>query len=102
MENETAKLDVFSRLDSIVESRDAVLATNTSSIPVMKIAMATSRPEHVIGVHFFNPVPVLPLVELVPSMLTDAGVEAHATYFATDILGKTAIRSQDRAGFVVN
>ena len=69
----------------------------------MKLAMATRRPEQVIGVHFFNPVPVLPLVELVPSLLTapDA-VEAAAAAFASDTLGKHVIRSQDRAGFVVN
>ena len=102
VENESAKLELFGRLDRIVESGDALLATNTSSIPVMKIAMATRRPEHVIGVHFFNPVPVLPLVELVPSMLTSADVEKQARAFATETLGKSVIRAQDRAGFVVN
>ncbi len=102
VENASAKVDVFRRLDAIVESPDALLATNTSSIPVMKIAMATTRPQSVIGVHFFNPVPVLPLVELVPSMLTGAETEARARSFAVDTLGKSVIRSQDRAGFVVN
>jgi 3-hydroxybutyryl-CoA dehydrogenase len=101
-ENESAKVEVFGRLDTIVERPDAILASNTSSIPIMKIAMATHRPDHVIGVHFFNPVPVLDLVELVPSMLSSQDVEARATAFATDVLGKTVIRSQDRAGFVVN
>jgi 3-hydroxybutyryl-CoA dehydrogenase len=102
VENEHAKVGLFAEFDRVVESPDAILASNTSSIPIMKIAMATKRPEHVIGVHFFNPVPVLPLVELVPSMLTDAAVLDQANSFAVDRLGKNVIRSQDRAGFVVN
>jgi 3-hydroxybutyryl-CoA dehydrogenase len=101
-ERERDKVDVFARLDKIVERPDAILASNTSSIPIMKIAMATTRPQHVIGLHFFNPAPVLPLVELVPSLLTGEDVQARARDFATDGLGKTVIRSQDRAGFVVN
>jgi 3-hydroxybutyryl-CoA dehydrogenase len=102
VEDEDAKTAAFAALDAVVTRRDAILASNTSSIPIMKVAMATSRPDHVIGVHFFNPVPVLPLVELVPSMLTDSHVEARARLFATETLGKTVIRSQDRAGFIVN
>jgi 3-hydroxybutyryl-CoA dehydrogenase len=102
VEDEDAKVDIFLRLDTIVTRRDAILASNTSSIPIMKIAMATERPEHVLGVHFFNPVPVLPLVELVPSLMTDETVETRARSFATEVLGKTVIRSQDRAGFIVN
>ena len=102
VENEGAKVGLFAEFDRVVESPEAILASNTSSIPIMKIAMATKRPEHVIGVHFFNPVPVLPLVELVPSMLTDASVLDQANSFAVDRLGKNVIRSQDRAGFVVN
>jgi 3-hydroxybutyryl-CoA dehydrogenase len=102
IEREADKVDVFGRLDKIVESPDAILASNTSSIPIMKIAMATRRPENVLGVHFFNPVPVLKLVELVPSLLTSEDVETRARDFATDTLGKSVIRSQDRAGFVVN
>jgi 3-hydroxybutyryl-CoA dehydrogenase len=101
-ESETAKVEVFAKLDTIVTRPDAILASNTSSIPIMKIAMATRRPDHVIGIHFFNPVPVLDLVELVPSMLSSQDVEQRATSFASDVLGKTVIRSQDRAGFVVN
>jgi len=102
VENEAAKVAVFSALDKVVQSPEAILASNTSSIPIMKIAMATTRPDHVIGVHFFNPVPVLPLVELVPSLLTDRAVVERASAFATEVLGKTVITSQDRAGFVVN
>ncbi len=70
VEDEARKVDLFARLDRIVTSPEAVLASNTSSIPIMKLAVATSRPTHVVGVHFFNPVPVLSLVELVPSLLT--------------------------------
>jgi 3-hydroxybutyryl-CoA dehydrogenase len=102
VEQEADKVDVFARLDKIVTRPDAILASNTSSIPIMKIAMATTRPDHVVGVHFFNPAPVLPLVELVPSLLTAESVETRARSFATEVLGKTVIRSQDRAGFVVN
>ncbi len=102
VEDEAVKLDIFRQLDKVVTDRDAILASNTSSIPIMKIAMATSRPDHVIGVHFFNPVPVLKLVEIVPSLLTSEQTEQRARAFATDVLGKTTIRSQDRAGFIVN
>jgi 3-hydroxybutyryl-CoA dehydrogenase len=101
-EDEATKLAVFARLDEVVRDRDAVLASNTSAIPIMKLAMATSRPEQVIGVHFFNPVPVLPLVELVGSLLTTAQVAARVEGFLTQLLGKRVIRAQDRAGFVVN
>jgi 3-hydroxybutyryl-CoA dehydrogenase len=69
-EIEPLKLDTFRTIDKVLSDSDAVLASNTSSIPIMKLAMATGRPEKVIGIHFFNPVPVLPLVELVPSLLT--------------------------------
>ena len=101
-EVEELKLDTFRMLDKVVTDGDAVLASNTSSIPIMKLAMATARPEQVIGIHFFNPVPVLPLVELVPSLLTAPDVVDEAAGFATGTLGKHVIRSQDRAGFVVN
>ncbi len=101
-EVEGLKLDTFRVLDKVVEAPEAVLASNTSSIPIMKLAMATARPEQVIGIHFFNPVPVLPLVELVPSLLTSPTVVEGASAFATGTLGKHVIRSQDRAGFVVN
>ncbi|PRY40319.1 3-hydroxyacyl-CoA dehydrogenase [Umezawaea tangerina] len=101
-ENEQVKTDVFTALDKVVEDPDAIFASNTSSIPIMKLGMATSRPEQVIGVHFFNPVPVLKLVELVPSLLTGQQTQDRARDFVTTVLGKEVIRSQDRAGFVVN
>jgi 3-hydroxybutyryl-CoA dehydrogenase len=101
-EHEQTKVEVFSALDKVVTTEDAIFATNTSSIPIMKLAMATSRPTQVIGVHFFNPVPVLKLVELIPSLLTGEQTKARAEGFAGQLLGKTVVRSQDRAGFVVN
>ncbi|HWJ09822.1 MAG TPA: 3-hydroxybutyryl-CoA dehydrogenase [Nocardioides sp.] len=102
VEDEHAKTDLFRRLDEIVTSPDAILASNTSSIPIMKLAVATKRPTHVLGVHFFNPVPVLKLVELVPSLMTDEATTERARAFVQDDLGKNAIDCQDRAGFVVN
>lgn len=102
VEDETAKLDVFRTLDKVVTREDAILASNTSSIPIMKLGMATNRPTQVVGVHFFNPVPVLPLVELVPSLLTGEDTVERSRAYVTDVLNKTVIRSQDRAGFIVN
>ncbi|MFG2934592.1 3-hydroxybutyryl-CoA dehydrogenase [Streptomyces sp. NPDC048282] len=102
IENPDAKTEIFAALDKIVEDPAAVLATTTSSIPVMRLGMATSRADRVVGLHFFNPVPVLPLVEVVTSLHTSPQTVATATEFATAVLGKTGIRSQDRAGFVVN
>jgi 3-hydroxybutyryl-CoA dehydrogenase len=102
VEDPETKVGAFERLDKLVESADAILASNTSSIPIMKLATATQRPTQVIGIHFFNPVPVLPLVELVPSLMTSADTEERAGAFARDVLGKNVIRSKDRAGFVVN
>jgi 3-hydroxybutyryl-CoA dehydrogenase len=100
-EDERIKTELFSRLDHIVENRDAVLASNTSSVPIMKLGTVTSRPAQVVGLHFFNPVPVLPLVEVVPSLLTSPDTERRVAQIADD-LGKTVIRSRDRAGFIVN
>jgi 3-hydroxybutyryl-CoA dehydrogenase len=101
-EDEDAKVEVFARLDKIVTAPDAVLASNTSSIPIMKLAVATERPAFVLGVHFFNPVPVLSLVELVPSLLTAPETTERARSFIETALGKHPILCQDRAGFVVN
>jgi len=102
IENEAEKLEVFRGIDKAVESEDAILASNTSSIPVMKLAMATERPASVLGLHFFNPVPVMHLVELIPSLLTAPETASRAEAFADNILGKRVIRSKDRAGFIVN
>lgn len=102
VEDEKLKVDLFHELDQLVTSPDAILASNTSSIPIMKLGVATKRPSQVIGVHFFNPVPVLSLVELVPSLLTAPETTERARTFVQDQLGKHAIDCQDRAGFVVN
>lgn len=96
------KESVFRTISDVVDAPDAVLASNTSSIPIMKLAMVTHRPEQVVGLHFFNPVPVLPLVELVSSLLTSPSTAEVAAGFAEGSLGKQVIRSQDRAGFIVN
>jgi len=79
-----------------------VLASNTSSIPIMKIAAATKNPQRVLGLHFFNPVPVLPLVELVSTLVTDEAAAARTEEFASVVLGKQVVRCSDRSGFVVN
>ncbi|NUS53568.1 MAG: 3-hydroxybutyryl-CoA dehydrogenase [Streptomycetaceae bacterium] len=101
-ENEDVKLGIFTELDRVVTDPEAVLASNTSSIPIMKLGTATRRPEHVVGMHFFNPVPVQRLVEVIPSLVTSDETTRRVEEFATTLLGKTVIRSQDRAGFVVN
>ncbi|GLW14659.1 3-hydroxybutyryl-CoA dehydrogenase [Streptomyces sp. NBRC 13847] len=102
VENTEAKTEVFTALDKVVEDEEAILATNTSAIPVMRLGMATRRADRVLGLHFFNPVPVLPLVEVVTSLHTSAATIAAAEDFVTGTLAKTVVRSQDRAGFVVN
>ncbi|MBC2906200.1 3-hydroxybutyryl-CoA dehydrogenase [Streptomyces cupreus] len=102
IENTDAKTEIFAALDKIVEDPEAILATNTSSIPVMRLGMATHRADRVLGLHFFNPVPVLPLVEVVPSLHTAPETVTAIEEFAHNALGKTTIQSRDRAGFVVN
>ena len=102
VEDEAAKVELFRRLDGIVTAPDAILASNTSSIPIMKLGVVTTRPTQVIGIHFFNPVPVLQLVELVPSLLTSDDTTRRSRQFVEGALGKQAIDCQDRAGFVVN
>lgn len=82
--------------------RDAVLASNTSSIPIMKIAAATKNPSRVLGLHFFNPVPVLPLVELISTLVTSDEAVARTEEFAGGVLGKKVVRCGDRSGFIVN
>jgi 3-hydroxybutyryl-CoA dehydrogenase len=102
VEDEALKFEIFRQLDQHVAAPDAILASNTSSIPIMKLGTATRRPEQVIGIHFFNPVPVLRLVELVTSLMTSDETAQRSSSFATDVLHKRVIRSKDRAGFVVN
>jgi 3-hydroxybutyryl-CoA dehydrogenase len=102
IEDETVKGKIFAELDDIITDPDAVLASNTSSIPIMKIAAATKNPGRVLGLHFFNPVPVLPLVEVINTLVTSDAAIARTEKFASDVLGKQVVRCSDRSGFVVN
>jgi 3-hydroxybutyryl-CoA dehydrogenase len=101
-ENPVVKAALFAELDRAVAGPDTILATNTSSIPIIQVAQATRRPERVVGLHFFNPVPVQRLVEVIPSVLTSPGVVERVTALVTKALGKTTIKAPDRSGFVVN
>jgi 3-hydroxybutyryl-CoA dehydrogenase len=101
-ENESLKLEIFGMVDKVVEDDLAILASNTSSIPITRLARATVRPGRVVGMHFFNPVPAMPLVELTGSLHTDDAVLHRAHDFLERTLGKEVVRSRDRAGFVVN
>lgn len=102
VENEDIKKDVFRQLDEIVKDPKAALCSNTSSLPIQTIASATKNPGRVLGLHFFNPVPVLPLVEVIPALTSDDEVVERAQTYATEVLGKKAVRAKDRSGFIVN
>jgi 3-hydroxybutyryl-CoA dehydrogenase len=103
VEDKPTKLAVFRRLAEVVTDSDALLASNTSSIPVVELAAASGpRGGHVVGLHFFNPVPVLRLVEVIPSLLTDEQMTQRALHFAREQLRKDPILAPDRAGFTVN
>jgi 3-hydroxybutyryl-CoA dehydrogenase len=101
VEDEPTKTALYRELSAVVRP-DCVLASNTSSIPISRLAAAATGPERVLGMHFFNPVPVLPLVELVPSLRTGRSTVDAARAFAEDRLGKKTVLCKDRAGFVVN
>jgi 3-hydroxybutyryl-CoA dehydrogenase len=101
VEREELKAALFGQLDAIT-GPDAVLASNTSSIPIARLGGATDRPDRVVGLHFFNPVPLMPLVEVVPSLRTSERTAQRVRAFAADVLGKRVVRAPDRAGFVVN
>jgi 3-hydroxybutyryl-CoA dehydrogenase len=102
VENEDIKKDVFAKLDAVVTDKSAPLCSNTSSLPIQTIASATENPGRVIGLHFFNPVPVLKLVEVIPALTTDDATVETVRGYATEVLGKTAIQAKDRSGFIVN
>jgi 3-hydroxybutyryl-CoA dehydrogenase len=101
VEDEPTKTALYRELSGLVRP-DCVLASNTSSIPISRLAAAAQRPERVLGMHFFNPVPVLPLVELVPSLRTGQSTVDTARAFVEGRLGKKTVLCKDRAGFVVN
>jgi 3-hydroxybutyryl-CoA dehydrogenase len=101
-EDEGLKVGLFRQLDRVLTRDDVILASNTSSVPIMKLGSFTRRPERVVGLHFFNPVPVLPLVEVLPSLLTSDEVIHAVQKLVETELDKVVIRSKDRAGFIVN
>jgi 3-hydroxybutyryl-CoA dehydrogenase len=100
VEDITAKREVFGQLDAILPE-EALIASNTSSIPIAQLAAATERPDRVIGLHFFSPVPVMKLVEVVVALDTSPETVAAAKAFA-ERLGKRPIETKDRSGFIVN
>ena len=100
-EDRDAKGEIFTRLGAITR-REVVLASNTSSIPIRELGAASGRPDKVIGMHFFNPPPVMTLLELTPSGDTSQETYGFVRAFGTDVLGKTTVRSGDEAGFIVN
>jgi 3-hydroxybutyryl-CoA dehydrogenase len=99
-ENLGTKLEIFKVLDGITQ-KDIVLATNTSSLPIVQLAMQTKRPDRVVGMHFFNPPPVMPLLELVRAITTSDETLDFARGMG-ERLGKTTVMAKDRAGFTVN
>lgn len=101
-EREDVKLDLFRRLGQIVTDESAILASNTSSIPIVKLGAVSGRADRVMGVHFFNPAPVMKLVELIPSLTSSPETLERMRGYVTEGLGKEPIEATDRAGFVVN
>ncbi|MDT0305994.1 3-hydroxybutyryl-CoA dehydrogenase [Streptomyces sp. DSM 44917] len=102
VESEQVKTEIFQVLDQVVTRPDAILASNTSAIPLVNLAVSTSRPGQVLGIHFFNPAQVQRLVELIPALTTTEETVKRAESLVSQVLGKHAIKSQDRSGFVVN
>ncbi len=100
VEDLAVKKGVFARLDALTDA-DAVLATNTSSLSVTSIAAACARPERVLGLHFFNPAPLLPLVEVVPGLMTADETVTRARALV-EAWGKTTVLAKDTPGFIVN
>jgi 3-hydroxybutyryl-CoA dehydrogenase len=99
-EDHDTKVALFRRLDTVTKP-EVVLASNTSSIPIADLGAATSRPDKVLGMHFFNPVPVMGLIELVKAITTSEETIEFGRAFGV-LLGKTTVESRDRAGFIVN
>ncbi|MET0727595.1 MAG: 3-hydroxybutyryl-CoA dehydrogenase [Acidimicrobiales bacterium] len=100
VEDLSVKKELFARLDGIVKP-DGILATNTSTLPVIELAMATERPDRVVGIHFFNPALMMRLVEIVAPLTASPETIAAASAFAASC-GKDVVEVKDRAGFVVN
>jgi 3-hydroxybutyryl-CoA dehydrogenase len=100
-EDVEAKLAIFRTLGEVTRS-EVVLASNTSSIPIAELAVASGRPDRVVGMHFFNPPPVMVLLELTPAITTSDETLALVRGYGTDVLGKTCVQAKDHAGFIVN
>ena len=100
-EDRDAKLEIFRTLGEVARPT-IVLASNTSSIPIVELAMASGRPDRVVGMHFFNPPPVMKLLELTPAATTSEETLGFVLAYGTDVLGKTCVQAKDRAGFIVN
>jgi 3-hydroxybutyryl-CoA dehydrogenase len=100
-EDVEAKREIFRTLGSLTRP-EVILASNTSSIPIVELGIASGRPDRVIGMHFFNPPPVMALLELTPSVTTSDQTLAFVRAYGTDVLGKTCVQAKDHAGFIVN
>jgi 3-hydroxybutyryl-CoA dehydrogenase len=100
-EDPEAKRAIFATLGEVTRP-EVVLASNTSSIPISELAAASGRPDKVVGMHFFNPPPVMALLELTPAATTSEETYELVRAFGTDVLDKTCVRSSDEAGFIVN
>ena len=100
VEDITVKKELFHQLDGIVKS-EAILATNTSTLPVVELAVVTKRPEQVVGIHFFNPAPMMSLVEVIAPLTASQSTVAAARAFA-ETCGKDVVQVKDQAGFIVN
>ena len=100
VEDLAVKRELFTRLDDIVKP-EAIIATNTSTLPVIEMAMATNRPGQVVGIHFFNPAPMMSLVEVIAPLTASDATVAAAKEFASGC-GKDVVEVKDRAGFIVN
>lgn len=99
-EDHDTKVGMFRRLDEVTKP-EVILASNTSSIPIADLGAATSRPDKVLGMHFFNPVPLMGLIELVRAISSSDDTMAFGRAYGV-VLGKTTVESRDRAGFIVN
>ena len=99
-ENIEIKKQLFEKLDAVL-NKDCIIASNTSTLPIIQLAMITSRPENVVGIHFFNPAPVMKLVEIVQSLATSKQTVKKAKEFTLS-LGKDPVVTKDRPGFIVN
>jgi 3-hydroxybutyryl-CoA dehydrogenase len=96
-----AKHDIFRRLGEVTRP-EVILASNTSSIPIVDLGVASGRPDKVVGMHFFNPPPIMSLLELTPSIATSGETLSFVKAYGADVLGKTCVVAKDEAGFIVN